>query len=164
MTETTTHGAYGGAQSPQPSRQPYTGADDERGRSMTRTPAEIAAASGVRSREPLARADRIQIALLAGLFALMAAMLGAGALGYTALSGQLLAIQQNMHEEIAGLRTEMHGETAGLRTEMREEIAGLRTEMRDGFRELRAEMQHLSERVARIETLIEIHHGPLPGP
>ena len=142
---------------------------------MTRTPAEIAAASGVRSREPLARADRIQIALLAGLFALMAAMLGAGALGYTALSGQLLAIQQSMHEEIAGLRTEMHGETAGLRTgmreeiaglrtEMREEIAGLRTDMRDGFRELRVEMQHLSERVARIETLIEIHHGPLPGP
>ena len=38
------------------------------------------------------------------------------------------------------------------------------TDVCDGFRELPAEMQHLSERVARIETLIEIHHGPLPGP
>ena len=131
MTKTTTHGAYGGAQSPQPSRQSYTGVDDERGRPMTRTPAGTSAASGVRSREPLARADRIQIALLAGLFALVAAMMGAGALGYTALSGQLLAIQQNMHEEIGGLRTDV---------------------------------QHLSERIARIEATIEIHHGPRPGP
>ena len=80
-------------------------------------------------------------------------MMGAGALGYTALSGQLLAIQQKMHEEIAGLLAEMRGENAGLRTEMR-----------DGCRELRAEMQHLSERVARIETLIESRQGSLPGP
>ena len=130
MTETTTHGAYGGAQSPQPSRQPYTGVDGERGQGMMRTPAGTVAASGVRSREPLARGERLQIALLAGLFTLVAAMMGAGVLGYTALSGQLLAIQQNMHEEIGGLRTDV---------------------------------QHLSERIARVEALIEIHHGSRPG-
>ena len=141
MTETTRHGIHVGARPPEASRQPYTGADEERGRPMTRTPVETSAAGGVRAREALARADRIQIALLAGLFALLSAMLGAGALGYTALSGQLLAIQQNTHEEIAGLRVEMHEE----------------------FRGLRADMQQLSERMARIETMIEFHHGPLPG-
>ena len=102
MTETTTHGAGGGAQSPQPSHQPYTGVDDERGRSMTRTPAETAAASGVRSREPLARADRIKIALLVGSVALSMVMLGAGVFAYKALSAQIL-------EGITGLRTEAHG-------------------------------------------------------
>lgn len=146
MTETTTHGAYGGARSPQPSPQPYTATDEERGGPMTRSPAVTSAVSGIRSREALARADRIQIALLAGLFALLAAILGAGALAYTSLSGQLLAVQQNVHEEIAGLRTE------------------LQTEMRGEFRSLREEMQALSDRVARIETMIGIHHGPLSGP
>ena len=130
MNETTTHGSHLGAPSSQPPRRPYTEPDGGNERLMRRTPTERSAASGVRSREALARADRIQIALLAGLFALLSVMLAAGALGYTALSGQLLAIQQNTHEE---------------------------------FRGLRADMQQLSERMARIETMIEFHHGPLPG-
>ena len=158
MTTTTRHNDHVGPQPPQPARHPYTGADEEGGRPMTRP------------REALARADRIQIALLAGLFALLAAILGAGAVAYTSLSSQLLAIDHNTHDEIVRLGTEVRGEIAGLRMEMRGEIAGLRTEMREeitGVRGeiagLRTEMQRLTDRVARIETMIELHHGALPG-
>ena len=59
----------------------------------THAPAEQAA----RSREALERADRVQIALLTGLFVLVAAMLSAGTVAYTALSSQLLDMQLNMH-------------------------------------------------------------------
>ena len=148
MIKTTTHSDHVGGQPRQPSRHPYTGPDEERGRPMTRHP------------EALARADRIQIALLAGLFALLAAILGAGALAYTSLSGQLLAIQQHTHEEL----TEVREELGELRTEVREEIAELRTEVREELAELRAGMQRLSDRVARIEALIEARPGALPGP
>ncbi len=158
MTTTTRHNDHVGPPPPQPARHPYTGADEEGGRPMTRP------------REALARADRIQIALLAGLFALLAAILGAGAVAYTSLSSQLLAIDHNTHDEIVRLGTEVRGEIAGLRMEMRGEIAGLRTEMREeitGVRGeiagLRTEMQRLTDRVARIETMIELHHGALPG-
>ncbi len=48
------------------------------------------------------------------------------------------------------------------------EVGNLRPEMHDEIRQLRAEMQdqfgELSERVARIETVLQTHHGPLPGP
>ena len=98
---------------------------------MGRIPVGPSAGTGSRSRESLARADRIQIALLAGLFALLPAMLGAGALAYTALSGQLLEFQQSVHQEMSGLRSEM---------------------------------QDLSGRITRVETMIEIHHVPRPGP
>ena len=76
---------------------------------MTRTPAEACAASGVRSREPLGRADRIKIALLAGSVALSMVMLGAGALAYRALSAQILELQQTARGGIAAFRTEARG-------------------------------------------------------
>lgn len=71
----------------------YTGADERRGRSVTPSPVEPSAGSGVRSREPLTRADRIKIALLVGLLSLSATMLGAGAWAYSSLSRQLLELQ-----------------------------------------------------------------------
>ena len=73
----------------------------------------------------------------------------AGALGFTTLSGQLL----DMQEQIGGLRVEMHEEIGGLRVEMHEEIGGLRAEMRE-------EIGKLSERMTRIETLIETRLVP----
>ena len=112
------------------------------------------------AREPLARADRIQIAMLAGLFAMLAAVLGAGAVGFTTLNGQLLGLQKQVgdlrtevHEEVGGLRTEMHKEIGGLRTEMHKEIGGLRTEIQKEIREL-------SDRLTRVETLIRTHLVP----
>ena len=154
MTTTTRHSDHVGPPPPQPARHPYTGADEEGGRPMTRP------------REALARADRIQIALLAGLFALLAAILGAGAVAYTSLSGQLLAIDHNTHEEIVRLGTEVRGEIAGLRTEMRGEIAGLRTEMQrlaDRVARIETRVALIETRVARIETMIEVQPGALPG-
>ena len=67
------------------------------------------------SREPLGRAERLHLAVLAGVFALVAAMLSAGAIAFTSLSGQILDLRAEMREE-------MRGEIGGLRAEMREEI------------------------------------------
>ena len=143
MTTTTRHSDHVGPPPPQPARHPYTGADEERGRPMTRP------------REALARADRIQIALLAGLFALLAAILGAGAVAYTSLSGQLLAIDHNTHEEIVRLGTEVRGEIAGLRTEMQR--------LADRVARIETRVALIETRVARIETMIEVQPGALPG-
>ena len=130
------------------------------------------------SREPFARVERLLVAMLAGLFVLLAAMLGAGALAFSTLSGQILGLQEQiggigaevgglraeMHEEIGGLRAEMHEEIGGLRIEMREEIGGLRIEMREEIGKLRIEMREeigqLSDHMTRVETLIETHLVP----
>ncbi len=139
------HGAHGGA---------MTGVEAERVEAERR--AELARTR----REPLARADRIQIAMFAGLVAIFAAMLGAGALGFTAISGQLL----DMQEQIGELRTDMQEQIGELGTEMQEQIGELRTEMQEQIGELRMEMHdeigELSERMARVETLIETRLVP----
>ena len=151
--------------------EPYTQPRDEPGGAMTGVEAERRAGSARNPREPLARADRIQIAMLAGLFAMLAAMLAAGAVGFTTLSGQILGLQKQVgdlrtevHEEIGGLRTEMHKEIGGLRTEMQKEIGGLRTGMQKEIGGLRTGMQkeigELSDRMTRVETLIRTHFVP----
>ena len=98
------------------------------------------------SREPLGRAERLHLAVLAGVFALVAAMLSAGAIAFTSLSGQILGLRTGT---VGGIRAEI----GGLRTEMHEEIGGLRAEMRE-------EIGELSERMTRIETLLETHLVP----
>jgi len=59
----------------------------------------------------------------------------------------------NVQVEVGNLRAEMHDEIGQLRTEMHEEIG-----------QLRADIGKLSERVARIETVLQTQRGPLPGP
>ena len=98
--------------------------------------------------------------MLAGLFVLVAAMLGAGALAFSTLSGQMLGLQ----EQVGDLRTELHEEIGGLRTEMHEEIGGLRAEMREEMGKLSDRMDQLSDRMTRVETLIETHLVPRPVP
>ena len=63
---------------------------------MTSVETERRAGRAQPRREPVARAERIQIAMFAGLVAIFAAMLAAGALGFTAISGQLLDMQQQI--------------------------------------------------------------------
>ena len=92
-----------------------------------------------RTREPLTRTERMFVTMFVTMFA---SLLAAGALGFTSLSGQL-----------ADYRSETNGQLLTLRRQMHEEIGGLRSEL-----------GKLSERVARIETLLQVHHGPLPGP
>ena len=116
---------------------------------MTSAEAGRLAGRPAASREPFGRVERVQLTVLAGMFVLVAAVLSAGAIAFTNLSGQIL-----------GLRTEMREEIGGLRTEMREEIGGLRAEMREEIGELSDRMGQLSERMTRVETLIETHLVP----
>ena len=118
--------------------QPYTRARDAQGRPMTDTETERLTGRG----EPLTRTERLLVTMFVTMFA---TMIAAGALGFTTLSGQLL----DMQEQIGGLRVEMHEEIDGVRTEMREEIG-----------KLSDRMDQLSERMTRIETLIETHLVP----
>ena len=90
------------------------------------------------SREPFGRVDRYIVGLLATL-------LGSTLIGFVSIGGQLL----EMERRIGGLHTDVEG----IRTEMHQEIGGLRTEIREEFGEL-------SERMTRIETLIETHLVP----
>ena len=174
MNERTTDGAAPATRLPEARDRSYTGPhgaqeEDQEG-AMTGVEAERPTGSARTLREPLARADRIQIAMFAGLVTIFAAMLGAGALGFTAISGQLLDMQKQIggvQTEIANLRTEtqkqiggVQTEIANLRTETQKQIGELRTEMRDEIGELSERIGELSERMARIETLIETRLVP----
>ena len=181
MHERTTDAAETAVPLPERQGRSYTPEASEQGRAMTSAEAgRFAGRPGV-AREPLGRAERLQLAVLAGVFALVAAMLSAGAVALNNLGGQILGLQEQMggiraeigdvraeigdvRAEIGGLRAEMHEEIGGLRAEMHEEIGGLRAEMREEIGGLRAEMRegigNLSERMTRIETLIETHLVP----
>ena len=162
---TTENPETGAGLPPEPDRS-YTPPSDGKRVLMKGAPREEFAARSALSREPLTRTERLLITMFVTMFA---AMLGAGALGFTAISGQLL----DMQEQIGGLRTDMQGQIGELRTDMQEQIGELRTDMQEQIGELRMEMHdeigelsgrldefserlgELSERMARVETLIE---------
>ena len=156
--QTTENPETGARLPPEPDRS-YTPPSDGKRVLMKGAPREEFAARSALSREPLTRTERLLITMFVTMFA---AMLGAGALGFTAISGQLL----DMQKQIGGLRTDMQTETGGvqteignLRTDMQQQISNLRTDMQKQIGELRTDMQkqigELSERMARVETLIE---------
>ena len=154
---------------PLPERQgrSYTPRESEQGRAMTNVEAGRLAGRPRASREPLVRPDRLVVTAVAGMFVLLAAILSVGVVGFTTLSSQILDLQKqigdfrvDVHEEIGGLRAEMHEEIGGLRAEMHEEIGGLRAEMREEFGKVSDRMGQLSERITRVETLIETHLVP----
>ncbi len=145
MHERTTDAAETAVPLPDRQARSYTPGASEQGRAMKSAEAGRLAGRPAVAREPLGRVERLQLAVLAGVFVLLAAMLSAGAIAFTSLSGQILGLQEQIggiHEEIGGLRAEMHEEIGGLRAEMREEIG------------------ELSERMTRIETLLETHLVP----
>ena len=141
-------------------RRPYTPGQSE----AMSSPAtmETAARAGSR-REPIDGVKQVFITVLATLLVSVI-------VGFVALSIQL----SSMHEDLGGLRTEMRTEFRGLRSEMRTEFRGLRREMRTEFggvrgdirglrNEMRTEFRGLSDQMTRIEALLEIRYGPLPG-
>ena len=166
MDERTTETPETGAGLPPEPDRPYTAPSDGKGVWMKGAPREGFAARSALSREPLTRTERLLVTMFVTMFA---AMLGAGALGFTAISGQLL----DMQKQIGGLRTDLRTEIGDLRTDLRTEIGGLRTEMHQQIGELRTEMHdelgelsermgelsermgELSERMTRVETLIQ---------
>ena len=130
---------------------------------------ETAARAGSR-REPIDGVKQILITMLATLLVSVI-------VGFVALSIQLSSIQRHMHEEFGGVQTDIRGvrgDIGRLRSEMRTEFRGLRSEMRTEFRgvrdeirglrnEMRTEFRGLSDQMTRIEALLEIRYGPLPG-
>jgi len=138
MHERTTDAPEAAVPLPDQQGRSYTPGESEQVRAMTSVEAGRLTGRPAASREPFGRAERVQLTVLAGMFVLMAAVLSAGAIAFTNLSGQIL----------------------GLRAEMREEIGGLRAEMPEEIGELSERMGQLSERMTRVETLIETHLVP----
>ena len=158
---------------PEPDR-PYTAPSDGKGVWMKGAPREEPregfAARSALSREPLTRTERLLVTMFVTMFV---TMLGAGALGFTAISGQLLDMQKqigglrtDLQTEIGGLRTDLQTEIGDLRTDLQTEIGDLRTDLQTEIGELRTDMQkqigelsermgELSERMTRVETLIQ---------
>ena len=148
-------------------RRPYTPGQSE----AMSSPAtmETAGRAGSR-REPIDGVKRVFITVLATLLVSVI-------VGFVALSIQLSSMQRHMHEEFGGVRTDIRGvrgDIGRLRSEMRTEFRGLRSEMRTEFRglrgeirglrsEMRTEFRGLSDQMTRIEALLQIRYGPLPG-
>ncbi len=120
MHERTTDAAQTAVPLPEQSGRSYTPGASEQGRAMTSVEPGRLAGRAAASREPFGRAERVQLTVLAGMFVLVAAVLSAGAIAFTNLSGQILGLRVEMREEIGGLRAEMREEIGGLRAEMRE--------------------------------------------
>ena len=134
MTERTTEMPETGIRLPQGPDRFYTPSGDRQGYPMTRARRGEFAGRNAPSREPLTRTQRLLVTMFVTMFA---TMLGAGALGFTAISSQLL----DMQKQIGGVQAEI----GNLRTEMHKEIGDL------------------SNRITRVETLIQAHLVPRSG-
>ena len=94
--------------------------------------------------DDVVRWREFRLALWIGGFALAAILGGQGFL-YTA---------------IMGLQGEMHAQIGGLRIEVNTQINDLRTDMQAQFAYVHERIHELSERVARIETRLDITGDP----
>ena len=138
MHERTTDTTQSAVPLPEPRGRSYTPGEGERGRAMTSVEAGRLAGRPAASREPFGRMERLLLAVLAGVFVLLAAVFGAGAAAYTALSGQLLDMQNETNARLL----DMQNETSARLLDMQKQIG------------------KLSDRMTRIETLIETHLVP----
>ena len=126
--------------------RPYTPVHGGQGEAMRSAATEpLAGRRNGRTREPLTRTERMLVTMFVTMFA---SLVAAGAVGFTSLSGQIVDYRSETNGQLLTLQRQMHEDNRALR----EEIG-----------ELRSEVGELSERVARIETFLQIHHGPLPG-
>ena len=83
--------------------------------------------------------------------ALLAALVGCAAGGFFVMNANFVAINGHLlglQEQIGDLRTAMQQEIGGLRTDMQREIGDLRTDLSD-----------LSNRITRLEVVMETHHA-----
>ena len=137
----------------------YTGPNQGHGQPVTRPGTERFERRGLHSREPLSRTEGLLIAMFVTL---SAAILGAGALGYTSLSGQLLDLQR----QIGGVQVEV-GKLSERVGHLEERVGHLEERMiRVEERMIRVEerMIRVEERLTDIESVLKIHHGPAAGP
>ena len=145
------------------SERPYTRPQDERGRPMTGRGTEHFAGHGGRSGEPLSRTERLLITMFITMFA---ATLGAGALGFTALSGQLLDMQTQLGGQLLDMQTQMGSQLLDMQTQMGSQLLGVQKQI-GGLSErvgnLEGRMATLEERMTSVETLIQTRLVPQPG-
>ena len=119
---------------------PAIPADDARQESAASHPDRRSGRPG----DDLVRWREFRLALWIGGFALAAILAGQGFL----------------YSAIMGLQGEMHAQIGGLRTEMNTQINDLSADMQTQFTDLRERFHELSERVARIETRLDMAAGP----
>ena len=181
MNEPANHSSETNPPLPGRSDHPYTARDGGRGElPMTGTGATPVPNARERSREPLGRADRVVVTMLA-------ALLGSTIVGFVTIGGQLLGLQR----QVGDLRTETREEItrlSGRVDNLSERVDNLAervdhlTERVDHLTErvdnLTERVDHLTERVdnlservdslsgrmTRVETVLQTHHGPLSGP
>ena len=174
MNEPANHSSEAKPPLPGRSDHPYTARDDGRGElPMTGAEATRVPDARERSREPLGRADRVVVTMLA-------ALLGSTIVGFVTIGGQLLGLQR----QVGDLRTETREEITRLsgrvdnlsgRVDNLAERVDHLTERVDHLTErvdnLTERVDHLTERVdslsgrmTRVETVLQTHHGPLSGP
>lgn len=159
MHERTTDAAETAVPLPERQGRSYTPGESERGKAMTSVEAGRLAGRPAVSREPFGRAERLHLGVLAGVFVLLAAMLSAGAIAFTSLSGQILGIRAEVREEIGGLRAEMREEIGKLSDRM-DRLSDRMDRLSDRVDQLSNRMDQLSNRMTRVETLIETHLVP----
>ena len=111
---------------PEEAAHSYTPERDGQRTPMRGGETDHAPGRAARSREPLSRADRIVVTMLA-------AMLG----GFVAIGGQLVGLQRQIGE---------------VRTDMTREIGGLRTEMHSEFGKLSDRLTRVETRLTTVET------------
>lgn len=147
-----------GAPAPLPEGRtaPYTRSRDEPGETMTREAAQPAGRSAGASREPLTRTERLLVTMFVTMFG---TMLAAGALAFTTLSGQMLDIQNQMLD----LQKQMSGQMLDLQKQMSGQMLDFQEQMSGQMLDLQKQTGELSERIVRVETLIETHLVPQSG-
>ena len=76
------------------------------------------------------------------------------------MSAEIGSLRSDMSAEIGSLRSDMSAEIGSLRSEMRGEIGSLRSEMRAQINEINMVLLGHTDRLARIETHLEIIRQP----
>ncbi|MCY3950788.1 MAG: hypothetical protein OXF61_16540 [Acidimicrobiaceae bacterium] len=125
------------------------------------TPAAVAggAAKPVRLRSiPLPTA--ITAALIAAMFGLLYLNLNGLRADIDGMRGEIGSLRSDMSGEIGSLRSDMSAEIGSLRSDMSAEIGSLRSEMRAQINEINMVLLDHTDRLARIETHLEIIRQP----
>ena len=130
MHEHTVRAARPGTPLPEDAAHSYTPERDGQRTPMSGGETDHAPGRGARSREPLTRADRIVVTMLA-------ALLSGTLVGFVAIGGQLVGLQRQIGE---------------VRTDMTREIGDLRTEMHSEFGKLSERITRVETRITRVET------------
>ena len=141
MQEHDVHATRPGTPLPEDAAHSYTPERDGQRTPMSSGETDRAAGRGGRSREPLTRADRIVVTMLA-------AMLSGTIVGFVAIGGQLVGLQRQIGE---------------VRTDMTRQIGDLRTEMHSEFGKLSDRLSRVETRLSSVETRLSSVETRLSG-